>query len=460
MVYKLSEDNFNQGNKFREYIFYSIITGVISGFILFFFRYSSNFLMELSKDLYNFFSLNINYAPLFFILLFVLSILMYFNIKNVRESSGGGISRSMALIGGSINFHDNLKIIIATTLGSFLSFFGGLSLGAEGPSVFLGTLIGNEIFNKLNIFNSHLKKVILTVGSAGGFVSALGTPLSAILFSIEENHTISIIDLKNKHTFYLIISIIIGGLSAACIVYLLCYLFNINFILLDVSGNINLNLNYIYIPIIIGVFIGFLSLIYNLIIKNFLIFFLKLKSNNYLSFLLITLAFTLSGFIGLLFIDTSGSGIDIIFHIFEFKYFLYALIFILIIKIFLIGFSTATGSTGGLFLPMLVVGALIGGIIAEFLIIGGLNNSYYGTIVIISMITFMASSVKTPITAFIFCFEISGSFSTSLFSILAIVISLIISNYFNGESLNESILDISLERHNLNKESISNQKYI
>ena len=374
---------------------------------------------------------------------------MYFNIKHVRESSGGGIARSMALIEGSISLLNNLKVFIATIIGSFLSFFGGLSLGAEGPSVFLGTLIGNGIFHNLNISNHHFKRTILTVGSVGGFVSALGTPASAILFSIEENHTFSIHDLKSKSTIYLIISTIIGGLSATFIVYLLCYFFDINFILLDLSGNPNFDLSYFYIPIIIGILIAFLALIYNFIIKNFIIFFLKLKSNKYLSFILIVMAFFMSGIIGLLFIDTSGSGIDIIFHILEFKYFLYILIPILLIKIFLIGFSTATGSTGGLFLPMLLIGAIIGGIIAEILILGGLSDSYYGTIVIISMITFIASSVRAPITAFIFCFEISGSFSTCLLSILAIIISLAIFNYFYGESLNESILGISLERHNL-----------
>lgn len=55
---------------------------------------------------------------------------------------GGGIPTSIGILRGLISF-DWLKNLIGTFSLSLLSFFIGVPLGNEGPSVQIGTAIGN-----------------------------------------------------------------------------------------------------------------------------------------------------------------------------------------------------------------------------------------------------------------------------------------------------------------------------
>lgn len=126
----------------------------------------------------------------------------------------------------------------------------------------------------------------------------------------------------------------------------------------------------------------------------------------------------------------------------ERKVVLYLLIILLLLKTILALFLNNTGVTGGMFIPTLCQGALLGAIIAEIFIKLGFYEEYYLIIVMISMVSYLASIQRVPITAIIFSMELFGSVNNILFVMLGVFLSFMIIEMFNNRSLN----DISLEQ--------------
>ena len=66
------------------------------------------------------------------------------------------------------------------------------------------------------------------------------------------------------------------------------------------------------------------------------------------------------------------------------------------------------GATGGLFIPMLAMGALLGAMLGLVFVKLGMDEEYFAAVVVISMTTFFGASVRAPITAIVLVVELSG----------------------------------------------------
>lgn len=79
------------------------------------------------------------------------------------------------------------KVITGKFLGGVLSIGSGLSLGREGPSVQLGSAIGqgfSKIFKRINVEEKYL----ITSGASAGLAAAFNAPLAGAMFALEEVH--------------------------------------------------------------------------------------------------------------------------------------------------------------------------------------------------------------------------------------------------------------------------------
>ena len=111
----------------------------------------------------------------------------------------------------------------------------------------------------------------------------------------------------------------------------------------------------------------------------------------------------------------------------------------------MISFSGQSGVTGGMFIPILCLGALCGKIFTFIF-----NEPDYKVLIItVSMVSFLGASVGCPLSAVVFAMEVLGGTN----NILSFVISVFISYAIYAFSKSNNVYDIVLERKLKNRYS-------
>lgn len=76
------------------------------------------------------------------------------------------------------------RLTLLKPISAAVSIGSGGPFGAEGPIIATGSALGSWI-GRIKCFNTYDRKVLLACGAAAGMTSIFGSPLSAILLSIE-----------------------------------------------------------------------------------------------------------------------------------------------------------------------------------------------------------------------------------------------------------------------------------
>ena len=107
--------------------------------------------------------------------------LLFRYFPNARGSGIPQTKTALFLRDGYISFR--------TVLGKFglcsISLASGIALGREGPSVHVGAGIASSLGRKLGLSPASIKALVPT-GAAAALAAAFNTPISAVLFSLEE----------------------------------------------------------------------------------------------------------------------------------------------------------------------------------------------------------------------------------------------------------------------------------
>ncbi|NLK12856.1 MAG: hypothetical protein GX312_04595, partial [Candidatus Phytoplasma sp.] len=163
----------------------------------------------------------------------------------------------------------------------------------------------------------------------------------------------------------------------------------------------------------------------------------------------------LVGSIGLLVIQTVGSGHDLIVELTELKYSWYMVLLFLILKLITITVTTNSGTTGGLFVPVLVIGALAGALLNQVFLELGMSFSYSKIIIVATMCAFFGSSMQAPLTTLVFIIEGTLDVNNIVALVIAMATSLIVSYILSTGSLNEVVLSNILRKQNDGKEALT-----
>ena len=103
---------------------------------------------------------------------------------------------------------------------------------------------------------------------------------------------------------------------------------------------------------------------------------------------------------------------------------------------------------GGFFLPLLVIGALLGAAEGRVMVMMGLiTDIYIPNIVIIGMVSLFAASVRSPITGTLLILEMTGDFGHLMSLALASAVAYIVAELLHGEPIYDSLLKRSLASH-------------
>ena len=218
---------------------------------------------------------------------------------------------------------------------------------------------------------------------------------------------------------------------------------------------VSLPVSRIFIPLLTGLLCGVCSVgfikLYNFIddlIQNKLSA-LSIKIKLPIIFSLISLAgFFISELLG-----TGHSLIDHLLgdHLLEKHTFWYLLAIVLIIRAIFMMVSNTAGITGGIFLPTLAFGAILGALSAEaFIALGLMDIRHYTLLVVIGMVSFLGASSHIPMTACVFAIEALGGFNNILSVIVAITVAFLVVETSGLGDLTGSV--IKMRAHSLHKD--------
>jgi CIC family chloride channel protein len=158
--------------------------------------------------------------------------------------------------------------------------------------------------------------------------------------------------------------------------------------------------------------------------------------------------------------SVAGNGYEPLNAILDAKSLLPAVGLLVIAKVIATSSSVASGVPGGVFTPMLLVGASVGAVWAH--IIGAVMTSppSVGSYALVGMAATTAASVHAPVTAAVMVFELSGDYLIVLPLLVATVVSTSMSKFLGSESIYETelhrrglALDVALDRRLLKPNS-------
>ena len=120
-----------------------------------------------------------------------------------------------------------------------------------------------------------------------------------------------------------------------------------------------------------------------------------------------------------------------------------------------------TGVTGGLFVPTLTFGAIIGALCGKALVgLGLIGAAQYEIIVVIGMAAFLAASSRTPITAVVFAAEVLCGFEHILPVAIGVAVAYMVIEVVGIAAFTDTVIESKIETSHNGKKPIIFDVYL
>ena len=413
-------------------IIFGSITGIFTAFVVILYKLLAKIVINFSQDYYAFLRGKLYFIPLVLIAFYVIAWVISRIYKKQPRVKGGGIPSSIALLRNIVTFKW-LRTLIGVFFISLTSFLVGVPLGNEGPSVLMGTAVGKgsvSIFAKKHpVWGGYA----MTGGACAGFAVATGASVSGMLFAIEEAH--------QKLSPMILIVGSVAVLFAQLVSATICPLLELSTSIFPSVNLTTLAVKDVWIPLLVGLAMGLFAvafLKYYLVINRFVNTALKKIPNHIKIFAVYTLTLVF-GLVSFSFIST---GHEVFSLLLEQNVAVYALVVLLIVRMSLTLFANTSKLTGGVFIPIMAMGAIMASIIGKGLQLAfGLSDEYLTIILVLGISACIASMMKMPLTAVIFSLEALGCVNNVINVIIVVAVSFIVTEIFGVKGINDKIID-------------------
>ncbi len=438
-------------NKYKNYFInlicpafvFGSITGILTAIIVTIYKLCAKYVINMSERGYELLRSYPYLIPIVLAALFGVAFgyaLCYKKLPNIR---GGGIPMSIGILRGLITFKW-LRNLIGTFTLSLATFLIGVPLGNEGPSVQIGTAIGRGSVLPFSKKHRAWDRYSMTGGACAGFSTATGAPISGIMFAIEEAH--------QRISPMIIIVSCVSVMFARLTTELISPIVGVSVDLFPEMSVITLKIRDIWIPLVVGIAMGLLAVLFLKLYKliNTLIN-KKLKHvpRQYKIFVVFALTLIL-GVVSYSFIST---GHHLILELFNGNIAIYMLVLILLARAVLTICANSSSITGGIFLPILSLGALLSSLLGRIMQeLFGISQEYYTIILILGITACISSMMKTPLTAIFFAVEALSCYNNIVYVIAVSAIAFVITEIFEAKSIPDTVLDTRIEEQNDGKE--------
>ena len=415
----------------RQFIYVlSVLVGVLAGFGTLILKYMTSFFQTILEG--NFIK-DIHYSLYFIFPIIGLYLVFQIKKKIIKKDIGHGISTTLQSISKRRGIIERYKIYASLITAPITVGFGG-SVGLQGPAVSTGAALGSGI-SQLFHMNTKTRMLLIGCATAGAMSSMFKAPIAAIIFAVE----IFSLDMA----FASLVPLLLASVSAIVTSY---FFFGKDVILnvrLQQSFEINDLLFYVALAIFTGLASVYFSKIYFWITNLFKkwnpfrrLFFGGLAIGLML-FLIPPLYGEGYGIINNLLDANAAEALKDMPYNINFDEVWTVIIFLLLIGVFKVIAMTTTfaaGGVGGIFIPTLVMGSVLGNVSAKIINQFGYNVSETN-FTLIGMTGLMAGVLHAPLTAIFLIAEITSGYDLFVPLMLVSAVSFAITKYFVSNSI-------------------------
>ncbi len=404
----------------------SILIGVLAGLVVGLFREAIEKSQQIWLRLYHLSHQKpILLVGIILILIFI-GVLVGFWMKQQPHIAGSGIPEVELQLKGKL-YLKWWPILWRKFIGGILAIGSGLLLGREGPSIQLGSSLGQCVGEKFGTTERD-RRILLATGAASGLAAAFNAPLGGTLFVLEE--------VFHNFSPRIWINSLAGTLAAD---FVTSNLFGLRPVL-QLEYTKPFPLNSYWLLIFLGLFLGILSFAYQkiLLMTAHLYDKIKILPRWWHSFIPMVLLVPIAYYFPVAF----GGGNTLILKLPHMMMALGFLVFLFLLRFIFSIVSYDSGLPGGIFLPILTLGALIGAIYGGIMTrLGVLPASLTVNLIIFAMAGYFSGIVRSPFTAIILMTEMVGSLSHLMPLAVVSLVAYLVDDFLGRKPIYESLSD-------------------
>ena len=347
--------------------------------------------------------------------------LLYRYFPNAR---GSGVPQTKAAL-----FARGGRITMRTVIGKFFctsaTLASGIPLGREGPAVQVGAGIASVLGRRLGLRPEKVK-ALLPVGAAAAIAAAFNTPLAAVLFALEEI-------MGDLHA-----SVLGSVVLASATSWLVLRLVLGNNPLFKVPQYQLVHPLEFGVYALLGVAGGLVSVAFTKLLLGMRERFLRFPQNTV--WFQPVAGGLLVGLMGWFVPQVLGVGYGYVGDVLNGRMALNLMVLLVVLKLFAVTTSYASGNAGGIFGPALFIGAMLGGVVgtvAHHLLPA--HTATPGAYALVGMGAVFAGIVRAPMTSVVMIFEMTQDYAVIVPLMIANLVSLFISSRLQREPIYEAL---------------------
>jgi len=364
-------------------------------------------------------------------------IVVFVTSKFAPDAGGSGIPHLKGYLEGS-NSLRAWRILFVKFVGGVIGIGSGLALGREGPTVQMGAATA-KIFGDFLAPNRVERKILISAGAGAGLAAAFNAPLAGVFFILEE--------LQHSLNQIVLVTAFVACVTADIVCrFIMGHLPVFHIKLTSFPG-----IDMFPFFLLLGLFLGFLGLFFNKSLLGSCDYF-----RHFTLMKKIQLAFGIGvglAMIGLILPESLGTGTHLTENVLGNKVVFYQLIIYFLVRFVLTMISYSTGAPGGIFAPLLLLGALAGSFFGYIILfiypIATFDFSVWG---VLGMAGYFSAIVRAPITGTILILEMTGAYDLLLPLMIVSITSYSIPEYFKDKPIYEALLQRDLLRKKINHE--------
>jgi len=347
------------------------------------------------------------------------------------EASGSGIPHLEAVL-HRFRSLEWRRVLPVKFFGGILAIGSGMALGREGPTVQMGGAVGDAISRWLKV-SERERLTLISAGAGAGLAAAFNAPLAGLVFVLEEV----------RRDFQ---PIVFGAaFVATAIADIIARLGAGQFPVFTIPSYPAPPLLSLPIFAFLGIVAGLLGVLFNKGLLTTINLYGKIPPR----FILPAAAITggVVGLVGWFSPILIGSGHTLAEAALNGNLLLTTIPLFFVIRFFLTTTNYGTGAPGGIFAPLLVLGALIG------LAIGIIANSLVPDIVpipavfaVVGMAAYFTAIVRAPLTGIMLIVEMTGNYSQMLPLLVGCFCAYATAEFLKDLPIYEALLERDLKR--------------
>jgi CIC family chloride channel protein len=309
---------------------------------------------------------------------------------------------------------------------------GGLSLGREGPTVQMGAAVGQALA-QLRKLPPRSRATLVAAGAGAGLSAAFNAPLAGFVFVLEE--------LQRDFSPHVFITALVASVTADVVTR-------------GATGQLpSFRIEHYPVPplqalplfVLLGALAGLAGILFNRCLLASLRAFERLHPLP--SWCWPAVAGLVAGIVGWFVPGALGGGHTTAERVLAGQVALTAIPALFLAKFGLTMVSYGSGAPGGIFAPLLVLGALLG------LALGQVSHAWFPAVVqspaafaVVGMAAYFTAIVRAPLTGIVLIVEMTANYQQMLVLLVACLVAYVVADALGDRPIYEALLERDLRR--------------